>query len=334
MLKNKKVVVLSLLVIVVAMGVVLVYTGTLNTALRFFNKPINSAEDVQNAPGIVEMTETSPSYGMIHSVNRYIAEGRNQWPYANDAICYELKYKSNQYIVQGFLALPDDYLEKEYPVLIYNRGGWNVISSISSGHINIDQLYSLARAGFIVLATQHRGWDWGLTKDGGKDEFGGGDVQDVIALVDLAEKFTFTNGKTYMFGWSRGATMTYIVLSRDDRITAAVAGAGPTDLLKAYDEGEDLLKTTLIELIGGTPEQLPYEYKKRSAVFWPDKINTPLFIAHGTEDLNVQVHHSADLYDKMKALGKDVELQLYEGEDHGTAYSNYMETYLHWLLAH
>ena len=327
MLKNKKVIIISSLVIVIAMGVVLVYTGTLNTALRFFNKPINSAEDVQNAPGIVEMTETSPSYGMIHSVNRYIAEGRNQWPYANDAICYELKYKSNQYIVQGFLCLPDDYLEKDYPVLIYNRGGSNVSRA---GDINIHTPYQLSRMGFIVLATQYRGWG----EESGKDEFGGEDVQDVTALVDLAEKFTFTNGKIYMFGWSRGAMMTYMVLSRDDRITAAVAGAGMTDVAKNYKEREDGMKTVYIEAIGGTPEEMPEEYEKRSAIYWADKINTPLLIAQGTEDWRVLMHHSVDLYDKMKAMGKDVELKLYEGEDHDTALNNHTLEYFQWLLEH
>lgn len=43
-----------------------------------------------------------------------------------------------------------------------------------------------------------------------------------------------------MFGWSRGAMQTYIVLSKDDRIDAAVAGAGFTDLILGYDERNDL----------------------------------------------------------------------------------------------
>ena len=339
MLKNKKWMILLVFAILAMAAFAVVYTGMFdnvrNTAARFFSKPIHSVDDVKNAAGIVEMELITPSNSAIldtavRQLNQSIADGKAEWPsFTDDAICYEIKYKSGNYTVQGFLCLPDDYLDKEYPVLIYNRGGSNS-NSYARGQIRVDEQYSYARMGFIVLATQHRGWGEGS----GKDELGGGDVQDVIALVDLAEKFTFSNGKLYMFGWSRGAMETYLVLSRDHRITAAVAGAGPTDISKAYDEGNDFTKVMTIETVGGTPEQLPEEYKKRSALFLADKINTPLLIAQGTDDSVVPMYHSVDLYDKMKALGKDVELKLYEGEDHNTAYGNNMKSYLLWLLEH
>ena len=333
MLKNKKVVILSLLVIVVAMVTVAVYTGIFDNAIstvsHLFSKPIDNVDDIKNAPEIVEMTETAPEKSTADNFNQYIAESGDPWPFTNGALCYELKYKSDEYIVQGFLAMPDDYLEKEYPVLIYNRGGHNTNTN-SEGFIDIDSIYSLSRMGFIVLGTQYRNWNWGLSEESGKDEFGGGDVRDVTALIDLAEKFTFTNKKIYMYGGSRGATEAYIVLSRDNRINAAVAIAGPSDLIKAYNEREDMMPV-LTKMIGGTPEEVPEEYKKRSAIYWADKINTPLLIAHGTEDKNVLVHHSVDLYDKMKALGKDVELKLYEDEDHG---DYHMRSHLEWLLEH
>ncbi len=34
----------------------------------------------------------------------------------------------------------------------------------------------------------------------------------------------------------------------------------------------------------------------RSAINWPDKIDTPLFIVQSLEDERVQYHHSEDLY--------------------------------------
>ncbi len=332
--KSKKLLILSLsvLILIAVVVIVVLQSGMLSTSFRFFSKPIDNVDDIKNAPEIVEMTETAPEKSTADNFNRYIAESGDPWPFTNGALCYELKYKSDEYIVQGFLAMPDDYLEKEYPVLIYNRGGHNTNTN-NEGFIDIDSLYSLSRMGFIVLATQYRNWDWGLSEESGKDEMGGGDVRDVTALIDLAEKFTFTNKKIYMFGGSRGATEAYIVLSRDNRINAAVAIAGPTDLIKAYNEREDMMPV-LTKMIGGTPEEVPEEYKKRSAIYWADKINTPLLIAHGTEDKNVLVHHSVDLYDKMKALGKDVELRIHEGEDHYMPHANHMRSYLEWLLEH
>ena len=332
MLKNKKVVILSLLVIVVAMVTVAVYTGifdnAINTVSHLFSKPIDNVDDIKNAPEIVEMTETQPLDSFVRRFNQDIV-GESQWTFTNSAVCYDIRYKSDEYTVQGFLSLPDDYLEKEYPVLIYNRGGSN-LESAKIGSINVHTPYYFSRMGFIVLATQHRGWGEGS----GKDEMGGRDIQDVIALVDLAEKFTFSNGKIYMLGWSRGAEDTYMALSRDNRIAAAVAGAGATDAAKNYYEREEGMKRAWIEATGGTPEEVPEEYEKRSAIYWADKINTPLLIAQGTEDWRVLMHHSVDLYEKMKSMGKDVELQIYEGEDHDTAFNNHLGTYLQWLLEH
>ena len=333
MLKNKKFLIFPLVALTVIGATVFVavqtdiFDSAINTASHFLRKPINSAEDIRNAPDIVEMTETQPLDSFVRRLNQNIDKFGSKWDFTNDAICYNLQYKSDKYTVQGLLCLPEDYLEKDYPVLIYNRGGSNVSKA---GDINIHTPYQLSRMGCVVLATQYRG----LGEESGKDEFGGEDVQDVTALVDLAEKFTFTNGKIYMFGWSRGAMMTYMVLSRDERITAAVAGAGMTDVAKNYKEREDGMKTIYIETIGGTPEEIPEEYEKRSAIYWADKINTPLLIAQGTEDWRVPMHHSVDLYDKMKAMGKDVELKLYEGEDHDTALTNHTLEYFQWLLEH
>lgn len=130
----------------------------------------------------------------------------------------------------GLISAPADYQEKSYPVLIYNRGG-----NRDNGKNEPAQIVAFfAQFGFIVLASQYRGVDGGT----GHDEFGGSDINDVIKLIDLAEMFTFANGKIYMFGWSRGAMQTYIVLSKEDRIDAAISGAGITDLHLSYNERE------------------------------------------------------------------------------------------------
>ena len=149
----------------------------------------------------------------------------------------------------------------------------------------------------------------------------------------MAEMMNFSNGKTYMFGWSRGAMETYIVLSRDDRIDAAVAGAGESDLILAYDERIDV-KSIMTMRVGTYPEANPDEYIKRSAIYWPEKINTPLLIVHGTEDWRVLVHHSEELYQKMIELDKDVELRIYEGMDHDNPFWAFLEDYLQWLKKH
>ncbi len=270
------------------------------------------------------------SIGVRADYHEYI-EYKNARSYpsvpADEVLWYHIRYRSGEEEIGGYICAPKDYLEKKYPVLIYNRGG----HAVDGGLRSVDVQY-FARFGFIILATTYRGGGLGST---GKDGFGGEDVNDVIKLIDLAEEFTFTNGKIYMFGWSRGATQTYIVLSRDDRIDAAVAGAGPTNIAKLYQEGF-FMQGPLNTMIGGTPETHRVEYEARSAVCWPEKINTPLWIAHGTADNTVLVHHSEDLFNAMAALGKEVKLTLFPEMDHDHAfpYWGMMPDYVYWLKQH
>ena len=244
---------------------------------------------------------------------------------ADEVLWYHIRYESGEEEVGGYICAPKDYLNKNYPVLIYNPGG---------GGLKAGDVQYTARFGFIVLASAYRGGGLGST---GKDGYGGEDVNDVIKLMDLAEEFTFTNGKMYMFGWSRGGMETYNVLSRDDRIDAAVAGAGPTNLTKFYDEFVvNRREARFHGYIGGSPETHPEEYEARSAVCWPDKINTPLWIAHGTADDTVLVHHSEELYKAMNALGKDVKLTLFPEMDHDAPfpYWGMLPDYFYWLKQH
>ena len=244
---------------------------------------------------------------------------------ADEVLWYHIRYESGEEEVGGYICAPKDYLNKNYPVLIYNPGG---------GGLKAGDVQYTARFGFIVLASAYRGGGLGST---GKDGYGGEDVNDVIKLMDLAEEFTFTNGKMYMFGWSRGGMETYNVLSRDDRIDAAVAGAGPTNLTKFYDEFVvNRREARFHGYIGGSPETHPEEYEARSAVCWPDKINTPLWIAHGTADDTVLVHHSEELYKAMNALGKDVKLTLFPEMDHDAPfpYWGMLPVYFYWLKQH
>ena len=245
--------------------------------------------------------------------------------YADEVLWYNIRYQSGEEEIGGYICAPKDYLEKDYPVLIYNHGGWG------AGALRSADVQYYARFGFIVLASAYRGGGLGST---GKDGYSGEDVNDVIKLIDLAEEFAFTNGKMYMFGWSRGGTETYNVLKRDERLDAAVAGAGPTDMSQNYYEKNSYDQEKLKSLIGGTPETHPEEYEARSAMCWPEKINTPLWIVHGTADDTVLVHHSEDLFKAMNALGKDVKLTLYPDMDHSDPSWAFWPDYVYWLKQH
>jgi len=58
------------------------------------------------------------------------------------------------------------------------------------------------------------------------------------------------------------------------------------------------------------------EYDKRSAVYWPDKINVSILILHGTRDDRVSVKQAKKLSKKLDELGKEHELVIFPTGNH------------------
>ncbi len=291
------------------------------------NKEINRLEDMDKLDQVISISEVKLSayyYEAYRSGAEYfgLPEG------LDDKFIYKIKYKSDGFEVVGYISAPADYLEKRYPILMYNRGG-----NGNLGEVTPVDLCLFADMGFVVMATQYRGNDGGT----GKEDYGGADVQDVISLMDIAELLLFGDGRMYMFGGSRGGLETYCVLREEylagrDRILAAVVVGGVSDLMNVYNVREQGMKDMLRGFVGGTPEQVPEEYERRSAVCWPEYINTPLLICHGKTDERVPVEQAKTLYDMLKERHKDVELMLYDG-GHGHSPESFNYGF-EWLRSH
>ena len=55
-----------------------------------------------------------------------------------------------------------------------------------------------------------------------------------------------------------------------------------------------------IKRIGGSPEEMPEEYEKRSAVYWADEINIPVLIIHSKGDEKVSFEQAQKMYELLK----------------------------------
>lgn len=225
--------------------------------------------------------------------------------------CYRLRYLSDGLEVVGFLIKPKQ--GDRYPAVIFNRGGEKEFGKIDNSALAYLS-YVASVENFVVVASQYRGNDGGE----GREEFGGSDVNDVLNLIPMLESLPFVNSdKIAMLGYSRGGMMTYIAITMTDKVKAACAVGGVTDLIQLYNEREYGMKQILIELIGGAPEEKENEYKKRSAYYWPEKINTSVLILHGGADWRVNVSQAEKLASELEELGKTYELVVYPGGSHG-----------------
>ena len=229
----------------------------------------------------------------------------------NFIIVYRIRYISDEYEVMGYVVTPYDYMHNKYPILIFNRGGHNLLG-IPSNAVVHEEVGLLAMHGYIVMASQYRGVLGGT----GADEFGGDDIRDVLALIDISESFFFAQqGGVFMAGASRGGLMTYIALRKDSRIRAAAVWAAVANSFDFYNERLSV-QSVLSLLIGGTPDEFPEEYERRSPTLWANEINTPILIGHGTNDWIVPYSHSINMATALERYGNPHKLILYPGISH------------------
>lgn len=223
-----------------------------------------------------------------------------------DSLCksYSFDYDVDGTVVEGYISIPVDCNAKNpYKCILYNRGG-----NTNIGHLSdTDTARISAATNRIVIASQYRS----------NDEFGGDDLNDVIKLIDLCEDFEFTDMTDFCsVGVSRGGMMTYMAARVDSRIKRIISISGVSDLTAAYNDRDDM-KKVLNNFIGGSPEELPKEYEKRSAICWADEITVPTLIIHSTKDQQVSYSQAEDIYNALTDNGVDVTLKTYNDSTHG-----------------
>ena len=230
-----------------------------------------------------------------------------------NSVVEKITYKSDGLKVKGYLAYPADTSQR-YPVVIWCRGGIGNAGVIDS--FNARGMFGqLADWGYVVLAPQYRGNDGGE----GKDEFGGGDLNDVLNLTDAAEELAFADTANIgVEGWSRGGMMTYLALTKTNIFKAAVVTGGIADL--RCNAGESRFMRKLYQTVMGEYETESFREKcsSRSVVNFVDKMSkhTPLLIIHGTEDERVLPRDSLDLSYKLLDHKIPFRLVMLEEGDH------------------
>ena len=179
---------------------------------------------------LAHLANTEPRIN-VENLQRRISKAR--YSKAKERLdCQRIRYRVDDITVEGFTIRPKSSSEPS-PVVIYNRGG-------NASHARIEfrtlfqRLFDLADQGFFVIASQYRGSD--ISPDsinGGHDEFGGKDIEDVITLLDIVDESPHADGgRVGMLGWSRGAIMSFLAVTHTDRISALAVGGAPTDIVE------------------------------------------------------------------------------------------------------
>lgn len=254
-----------------------------------------------------------PIYKKLITTNDGKETWKQNFKYIDDIDVYAITYLSDGLKINGFMAKPKK--PGKYPCIIYNRGGNREMGALKVYH-GILPLGKIAKEGYIVIASQYRG-NGGSE---GKEEFGGNDVNDVTVLTDVLKEVKGANTKKIgMYGWSRGGMMTYIALTKMNKIKTAVVGGALSDS-RLTIRNRPIMETRVFgELIPDYKNNKEEELNKRSVIKWVDKFpkNVPILMLHGNADWRVKPEHSLNLALEFEKHRIPYRLIMFEGGDHG-----------------
>jgi dipeptidyl aminopeptidase/acylaminoacyl peptidase len=224
-----------------------------------------------------------------------------------------MTYLSDGLQVKGYLAVPKR--GDRLPCLIFNRGGNRAFGALTDGYA-ARVLGKLATWGYVVAASQYRGNAGGE----GREEFGGADLQDVLHLIPLLESLPQADpSRLGMYGWSRGGLMTYLALTKTDRIRAAVIGGGMSDAFDTVKRRPEMDTGQFAEVIPDYAQHKEAALHARSPVRWPERLHkhTPLLLLHGSADWRVHPTQALAMASALYASQHPFRFVFFEGGDHG-----------------
>ncbi|MDP2791743.1 MAG: prolyl oligopeptidase family serine peptidase [Rectinemataceae bacterium] len=222
-----------------------------------------------------------------------------------------ITYMSDGLRIKGFYVKPRG--TGPFPCIICNRGGNREFGSINP-QVVVNLLCRIASWGYLVVASQYRG---GCGSEG-RDEFGGGDLSDVLNLFPLIDNDECADpARIGMYGGSRGGMMTYLALTKTTRVGAAVIRCGVSDLTNWSDDRKDM-EEVYNDLIPGFQADREAALERRSAAYWPEKLcrTTPILMLQGTADWRVNPLSALRMGERLLKEGHPFRLVMLEGADH------------------
>ena len=280
----------------------------------------------KSAPIMVYYGESASSPGRLYSLNtknlkstlkedlgketlKNIQLGEcNTWNFINsrgDTIC-------------GRFYLPPNFdATKKYPLIVNYYGGCSPTPRYFESRY---PHHAYAALGYVVYVVQPSG------ATGFGQEFAARHVNtwgDHVAddIIEGTKQFCkmhpyVDREKIGCIGASYGGFMTQYLQTKTDIFAAAISHAGISDITSYWGEGYWGYSYSQIASANSYPWNNPDMFTKQSPLFNADKIHTPILFLHGTDDTNVPVGESIQMFTALKLLGRETAFVAVEGENH------------------
>lgn len=247
---------------------------------------------------------------------------------------YIASYRSEGLKIYALLTIPrGERPAAGWPVIVFNHG-YIPPAQYRTTERYVAYVDAFARNGYIVFRPDYRGH--GNSEGVATGGYGSPDYTvDVLnALASIKAHPDADPERIGMWGHSMGGFITLRAMVTVKDIKAGVIWAGVVasypDLLTRWRRPAGAAATVPTgarrwrdELIAqyGAPEENPSFWAEISANTYVRDLSGPLQLHHGTADTSVPVEFSATLFEQIKAVGGEVELYTYEGDNHNISNS-------------
>ena len=138
----------------------------------------------------------------------------------------------------------------------------------------------------------------------------------VQIITDLKKQYRV--GRIIVSGGSMGGASALTFAALHPELTDGVAAANGTANHLEYENFQE----AMCESFGGSKTEVPAEYKKRSAEYWPERLTMPVGLTAGGKDNSVPADSVVRLAGILKKLNRPVLLIYRENGGHSTSYED------------
>ncbi len=212
---------------------------------------------------------------------------------------------------------PSSQSQSKCPMIVNYYGGCSpTIRNFESRYPQ--HLY--ASLGYVVLVVNPSGAvGWGQEFSSRHvNTAGKGVAEDIIeATREFCRQHAWVDSSRIgCIGASYGGFMTQYLQTQTDMFAAAISHAGISDHTSYWGEGYWGYNYSEVSMAGSYPWTRKDLYVNQSPLFNADKIHAPLLFLHGSDDHNVPVGESIQMFTALKLLGRPTALVVVDGEDH------------------
>ncbi|MBX9795447.1 prolyl oligopeptidase family serine peptidase [Sphingomonas sp.] len=272
--------------------------------------------DGRHAASVIQSFTVAPAIhaGPLSALKQLTHDNDGEKPLVS---ARSLSWTQDGFTSQGWLLAPAgaDPAQRA-PMITIVHGG--PAAAHLPGFVSGGTNAQLLKAGYYLFLPNPRG-SYGQGEAfvaANKRDFGGGDLRDILAGIDAAEKVApIDDARLGLMGGSYGGFMAMWANTQTNRFKAIIASAGLSNWISYY--GTNGINEWMIPYFGKSVYEDYEAYKAVSAIYVIGQAKTPTFIYVGERDIEVPPTQSVEYWNGLKAHGVPTSLVIYAEEGHG-----------------